>query len=106
MDLAENVIRLTMTFPKTQQYGLTSQLQRCMWSVPSNIAEGHGRGTRRDYCHYVSIAKGSLVEAAAQLELATRVGFVAEDVSKPLLAEMYEIERMLSSLRSRLMEPK
>ncbi len=62
MELAADVYRVVKLLPKTEEYRLTSQLLRAAASVPANLAEGHARGTRKDYAHYVSIARGSLAE--------------------------------------------
>ncbi len=62
MDLVETVYRTTKTFPREEQYGLTSQIRRAAVSIPSNIAEGQGRHTTRDFLHFLAIAHGSLKE--------------------------------------------
>ena len=99
------VYELTRAFPREELYGLTSQLRRAIVSVPSNIAEGWGRGSRKEYAHFVSIAKGSILEAQTLIELARMLGYLAESDSQPVLKEMLELERMLSSLRARLTAP-
>jgi four helix bundle protein len=64
MDMVQSVYQLSSTFPKHELYGLTSQLRRAAVSAPANIAEGHGRGTRRDYANFIAIAKGSILETS------------------------------------------
>lgn len=76
MDIAEEVYRLTREFPKQELYGLASQIQRAAVSIPANIAEGHGRGTTREYLRFLSISRGSLAELETELMLAKRLGYV------------------------------
>ena len=75
--LAEVVYAETQAFPDSERYGLTSQLRRAAVSVASNIAEGWGRCTRKDYLHFLHIARGSLFEVATQVEIAKRVGLLS-----------------------------
>jgi len=72
MDLAHLVHEITRTFPNEERFGLTSQIQRSAASIPSNIAEGHGRTHLREYLHHLSIARGSLVELETQLAIAAQ----------------------------------
>jgi four helix bundle protein len=69
----------TASFPSTETYGLTAQLRRAAVSVPSNIAKGAARTTKREFPQFLSIARGSLSEIDTQLELAKRLGYVADD---------------------------
>lgn len=73
MELAEEVYRITDSMPDTERYGLISQMQRSAISIPSNIAEGHGRSHTGDFLKHLSYAKGSLAELETQLTLAVRV---------------------------------
>jgi four helix bundle protein len=102
MDLAVDVYRLTQGFPKSEMYGLTGQIRRAAASVPANIAEGHARGTTKDYTHFLSIAKGSLMETETFLMLSVRLGYLTEEASASTLALITEISKMLTALRSRL----
>lgn len=81
MRLAEDVYTLTNTFPKAETYGLISQTRRAGISVPSNIAEGAARGSKKEFIQFLMIARGSLSELDTQLELARRLGFVARESS-------------------------
>jgi four helix bundle protein len=98
MDLAARVHGHTKGFPKDELYGLTSQLRRAAVSVPSNIAEGYGRGGL-DYARFIDIAYGSLLELETQIELAERFGYIAATETAPLLAQTAELGRMLNGLR-------
>lgn len=102
MDMVVQVYRLSDRFPKSELYRLTSQLTRAAASVPANIAEGNGRSSRRDYAHFVSIARGSLNETETFLLLAIRLGYLSEQDARPTLALITEVGRMLTRLRSRL----
>jgi four helix bundle protein len=98
MALARNVYRLTESFPKSQLFSLTSQMQRCSLSVPSNIAEGHGRTTDRSFGVFLSQARGSLNELETQVELAQTLQFAKPEECSPVLQEIREIGRMLNAL--------
>lgn len=98
MDLAARVHGHTKGFPKDELYGLTSQLRRAAVSVPSNIAEGYGRGGL-DFARFIDIAYGSLLELETQIELAQRFSYLAAADTEPLLAQTAELGRMLNGLR-------
>ena len=101
MDLVISVYRITATFPKSETYGLASQMQRASVSVPSNIAEGNALKQTKAYLRHLAIASGSLAELETQLEIAERLGY-STDRSAVLQAN--EIGRMLSALRRSLAE--
>lgn len=82
---------------------MVSQVTRAVASVPANIAEGHARGSRKDYAHFLAVAKGSLMETETFLMLALRLNYLTEDQSRPALTLVTEISKMLTSLRSRLL---
>ena len=98
MALARDIFRLTDAFPKSQLFGLTSQMQRCAVSVPSNIAEGHGRMTDKSFSLFLSQARGSLNELETQVELALRLQFAKPDESRLILQEITEVGKMLNAL--------
>ncbi len=105
MELAEEAYRLARLMPKNEVYRLVSQLLRAAASVPANIAEGHGRGTRKDYANFVSIARGSLAETETFLLLAARATLIKADDEQRALALCTEIANMLNALLSRLRTP-
>ena len=98
MVLAQEVYGLTNTFPREETYGLVAQMRRASVSIPSNIAEGYGRGGK-DYDRFVGIAYGSLLELETQLELASRLGFVNPTKATTLLQETGRLGRMTNALR-------
>ncbi len=96
MRLAREIYRVSAAFPDAERFGLTSQIRRCAVSVPSNIAEGAGRGNRKEYAHYLRIARGSLMELDTQLWIARDLGFVGETAE--LHASIQRIAAMLNAL--------
>jgi four helix bundle protein len=102
MDLAKQVYVLSKTFPADERFGLTQQLRRSIVSVPSNIAEGSGRGTTGDYLRFLHIARGSLFEAQTQLDLAEQLGFSSKTDLQRILPLCNETERMLNALITKL----
>ncbi len=78
MDLAVFAYQLTGYFPKEEKYGLISQIQRCAVSIPSNIAEGSGRVSNKEFQHFISIAMGSSFELETQVILAFRFKYINE----------------------------
>jgi len=76
--LAKDVYILTERFPKKEVYSLTDQIRRAAVSVPSNIAEGKGRSSAKDFINFLSVARGSLYELATQLYIATEIGYLSE----------------------------
>jgi four helix bundle protein len=102
MDVAVQVYQLTERFPRSELYRLTSQVTRAAASVPADIAEGNGRASRRDYAHFLAIAKGSLNETETFLFFAMRLGYLREPEAAPTLALITEVGKMLTVLRGRL----
>jgi four helix bundle protein len=102
MDFAEAVYQATRTFPTDERFGLRMQLRRAAVSVSANVAEGHGRSSRREYARFVLIARGSLKEAETLLLLSVRLGFMRNDIAEDLLSIAERINRLLTGLRKRL----
>jgi four helix bundle protein len=106
MDLVVTIYRITATFPKEERYSLVDQLRRAAVSVPSNIAEGHGRSRTGDYLRHLSVAVGSLSEVETQVQIARRLEYIAADDESRLLKACNAIAKMLGglirSLRKRL----
>ncbi len=102
MKLASEAYALAKLLPKAEEYRLTSQLLRAATSVPSNIAEGHARGTRRDYAHFVSMARGSLAETETLLQLLIDVRLLMPERVRFANELCSEIGKMLNGLLARL----
>ena len=102
MDLATDIYRLTAKMPKSEQYGMSSQVQRAAASVPANIAEGFQRGTRKDYARFIGIARGSLAETETFLRLAVRVGHLTQSDVTSALETADRLGQMLTRLKQRL----
>ena len=98
MDLCVEVHNATLTFPKQELFGLSAQLNRSVVSVPSNIAEGHGRRTTPDFIHFLAITRGSLNEVETQLTLAMRYHYISQTDHDDLLERCGEVGRMLNGL--------
>jgi four helix bundle protein len=102
VDLAAEVYRLSRSFPEDELFGMTSQIRRAAISVSSNIAEGNGRGTTKDYMNFVSYSRGSVYEVRSNLEVSNRLGFVATAGVSRAVEMSDEIGRMLTGLRTSL----
>ena len=98
MDLVIDIYRETEKFPNREKYELVDQMRRATISVPSNIAEGAARQTRREFINYLHIAQGSLSELDTQLELAKRLGYVDEQAQKLLNDRMERIDKTITGL--------
>ncbi len=96
--LVKKVYALTQTFPKDEMFGLISQMRRCAVSIPSNIAEGHGRGSEKELVRFLEIALGSTAELETQLIISKELGFVTVEDFETLIREINEIVKMLSAL--------
>ena len=98
MDITDAVYDLSAAFPKAEAFGLTSQVRRAAVSIPSNIAEGWGRGRTKEYVQFLRYARGSLYEVETQLRIARRRGYIDEAGLRSVLAQTDPVSRMLNSL--------
>lgn len=98
MTLVTDVYRLTEQLPDHERFGLTSQLRRAAVSVPSNVAEGHGRVQKKDYQRFVDIARGSTNEIETQLLVAVNLGFLTESKVHATMTLLDELQRILKGL--------
>lgn len=98
MALARAVYLLTDCFPKEERFGLTTQMRRCAVSVPSNIAEGHGRLSDRTLRNFLGMARGSLFELETQTLLAVDLTYLKKEDGDSLLNQSGEVARILNGL--------
>lgn len=98
VDYSLDIYRASEKFPYHEQYGLKVQLRRAASSIALNIAEGTGRYHKKDFVRFVRIAKGSLYETVAVLEIAKRLDYLAPVLHKSLYDKSHEISRMLNGL--------
>src|SRR5688572_33416503 len=99
MDLVVACYKVTKSFPKTEIYSLTSQLQRSAVSVPANIAEGRGKRGTKEFLRYLAIAYGSLTELETHIQIAQRLLYVDQKESSQLLEQTAHVGRMINGLR-------
>jgi four helix bundle protein len=98
MDLVTDIYSATRFFPRDELYGLTNQLRRAAVSAPSNIAEGQARFSRKEFHHFLSPARGSLVEIETQLMIAQNLEYLSLLQVQPLLHRASELGRVLNGL--------
>lgn len=97
--LVKMVYKLLKNFPKEEQYALCDQLRRAVISVPSNLAEGTGRTSRKDQAHFLEMAYGSLMEVDCQIDIAHDLGYISSADESQVNAQANRIAAMLSGMR-------
>ena len=105
MDLVTEIYRSTSTFPRQEQFGLTSQLRRAAVSIPSNIAEGQGRLSEKEFRYFLGQARGSLMEVETQIQIAQNLGYLEAEQSKEQLKSCAEVGRILNGLLASICKP-
>jgi four helix bundle protein len=98
MDLVIDLYQITNSFPAKEMYSLTDQMRRAAMSIPSNIAEGAARQTKKEFVNYLHMAQGSLSELDTQIEIAIRLGYLGDRDVKELENKMQRVDKMLSGL--------
>lgn len=101
MEIAADIHRVCQTFPKTEVYGLVSQMNRCSISMPSNIAEGSSRGNKQ-FRYFLDISLGSSYELQTQLLIAFQNGYIKEETVITIENKIIEFQRMISGFISKL----
>ena len=104
MDLVESVYRVTHEWPKEESYGLTNQIRRAAVSVPSNIAEGQGRNSAKEFLHFLGIANGSIRELETQMLIATRLHYTDESTCAAVMKQAADAGNLLRGLIRSLRE--
>lgn len=102
VDLAKIIYQMTIEFPKDEIYGLTSQIKRCAISIPSNIAEGSGRYTTKDFNYFLAIATGSSYELETQLILVREFEFLSTEKISPVLKKMDILQKKIYRFKEKL----
>lgn len=103
MDLTVEIYKATENFPREEKYGLTSQIRRSAVSIPSNISEGAGRNSKKEFNNFIGISNGSLFELQTQVILSSRLCLINSESANTLLKEIDELQKMNYSFQKRLM---
>lgn len=98
MEVSELIYKLSSIFPESERFGLTNQIRRCSISIPSNIGEGAGRNSQKEFKNFLGIAKGSLNELEIQLELSVRPGFCEKKENQELFDSITRLQKMMYNL--------
>ena len=98
MDLVEEIYRLVKLLPKEENFALSDQMRRATVSIPSNIAEGHGRHTIKEFSHYILIAQGSRAELQTQLEICVRLNYLSSEQIEKAIELCTTVGKMLRKL--------
>ena len=104
MDLCVFVYSLIEKFPNSERFGLISQISRCSVSIPSNIAEGAGRNSKKEFIQFLGISTGSLFELETQITLAARLDMIDSDNLKKVEEEVESIRKLIYGLKKSLQE--
>ena len=102
MCLAEELYRVTNQGEFAKDWGLKNQIQRAVVSIPSNIAEGYGRFSNKDFKHFLAIANGSANELRTQVQLAANIGYIDREIAAQLVEKCVEVSKMLKGLRAKI----
>ena len=102
IDLSVEVYKATAAYPSDERFGLTSQLRRAAVSIPSNIAEGAGRNSNKEFCNFLGIANGSSYEVQTQLVISNKLNLLGNDVLNDLLGQIEELQKMNYAFQQRL----
>ena len=100
MRFVTDIYGITKKYPSEEKFGLSIQTRRAAVSIPSNLAEGHGRESTREFHQFVNIARGSLMEVETQLEIALNLNYLDQRTFNELIKQSSEIGRMLTGLRA------
>jgi four helix bundle protein len=102
MELAKIVYECTRKFPKDERYALTQQINKCCVSIPSNIAEGAGRNTKKDFKHFITISQGSSFELETQLILSGEFNYIEKIHLETILNKLISLQKMINKFRESL----
>jgi four helix bundle protein len=102
IELAVDVYKATSTYPSDERFGLTSQSRRAAVSIPSNIAEGAGRNSKKEFSNFLGIANGSAYELQTQLVISNKLNLINDDLLNGLLNQTEELQKMNYSFQQTL----
>lgn len=102
IELAVDVYEACVTLPIDERFGMISQMKRCSISIPSNIAEGSGRGSNPQLKHFLSISQGSAFELETQIIISQRLGLLSDALANGLVEKVSEVQKMIYSLERKL----
>jgi four helix bundle protein len=102
IDLVVDIYEATSEFPKEEKYGLISQMRRSAVSIPSNIAEGAGRNSDKEFCHFLAISHGSSNELETQVIVSKRLGLIDNLLCDGLCEKINEVQKMSYNLQTKL----
>jgi len=102
IDLVIEVYQLLKKYPDEEKFGIVSQMKRCAVSIPSNIAEGAARSSKKEFSHFLSISLGSLAELETQILISKKLNFVSGDNTEKILINLTSIRKMILGLKRSL----
>jgi len=102
LELGFKIYEVTKKLPREEIFGLTSQARRSAISISSNIAEGHGRMSRKSFIYFLNVSRGSLFELQTQIIYCKKLGYISENEFKEIKIELTEISKMISGLIKKL----
>lgn len=102
MDLTVEVYKLVKLLPKEETYALSDQMRRAVVSIPSNIAEGQGRNSDKEFIQFLSFARGSFWELETQIEICLRIGYIDQSLTTNIYNLIAEISKMINALSNSL----
>ncbi|SKB81872.1 four helix bundle protein [Daejeonella lutea] len=105
IDLTTEIYSITREFPADEKYSLTSQIRRAAVSIPSNIAEGAGRKSNKEFKNFLSISTGSIFELETQIIIAHRLNFIDQLIMSEIIFKISEIQKMLFGLEQSIKVP-
>lgn len=102
MDIAVDVYEISLLLPEDEKFNLIHQIKKCAVSIPSNIAEGAGRNSNKEFVQFLGIANGSTFELITQLILAKRLKLINEEIVHPVIKQLVEVSNMNFSFQNKL----
>lgn len=102
IDIASDIYKISLLLPEDEKFNLIHQIKKCAVSIPSNIAEGSGRNSNKEFIHFLGVANGSTFELITQLMLAKRLNLISEDIIQPLINQLVEVSNMNFSFQKSL----